>query len=49
MDTELVEPLEEGCIWRQARGAAIEVIGAKDVVGSSEKVLLFKTLVLKYI
>ncbi|KAJ4842310.1 hypothetical protein Tsubulata_026590 [Turnera subulata] len=38
VDTELVEPLQEGCVWRQARGAATEVLGAKGVVGSSEKV-----------
>ncbi|KAG5252114.1 LRR receptor serine/threonine-protein kinase [Salix suchowensis] len=37
VDTELVEPLQEGCIWRQARGAAAVILGAKDVVGSSEK------------
>ncbi|KAL5798783.1 hypothetical protein ACOSQ2_003603 [Xanthoceras sorbifolium] len=38
MDTELVEPVQEGCIWRQARGAAIEVSGAEGVAGSLEKV-----------
>lgn len=38
VDTELVEQLQEGCIWRQARGAATEVLGAEDVGGSSEKV-----------
>lgn len=38
MDTELVEPLQEGCIWRQARGSATVILGAEDVVGSSEKV-----------
>ncbi|KAJ6956432.1 hypothetical protein NC652_007494 [Populus alba x Populus x berolinensis] len=37
MDTELVEPLQEGCIWRQARGSATVILGAEDVVGSSEK------------
>ncbi|CAL5388002.1 unnamed protein product [Camellia sinensis] len=37
-DTELVEPLQEGCIWRQARGAATEVSGAESRVASSEKV-----------
>ncbi|KDP26399.1 hypothetical protein JCGZ_17557 [Jatropha curcas] len=36
VDFELVEPLQEGCIWRQARGAAI--LGIQDVAGSSEKV-----------
>lgn len=39
MDTEFVEQLQEGCIWRQARGAATEVLGAEDAGGSSEKVL----------
>lgn len=38
VDTELVEPLREGCIWLQARGAATEVSGVEDVAGSSEKV-----------
>ncbi|KAK9282548.1 hypothetical protein L1049_005469 [Liquidambar formosana] len=37
-DTELVEPLHEGCVWRQARGAATEVSGAEGKVASSEKV-----------
>ncbi|KAL7246942.1 hypothetical protein ACSBR2_001953 [Camellia fascicularis] len=37
-DTELVEPLQEGCVWRQARGAATEVSGAESRVASSEKV-----------
>ncbi|KAI4354408.1 hypothetical protein L6164_003270 [Bauhinia variegata] len=37
-DTELVEPLEESCIWRQARGAATEISGMEDVPGSLEKV-----------
>lgn len=27
MDIELVEPLQESCIWRQARGAASEISG----------------------
>lgn len=27
MDIELVEPLEESCIWCQARGAATEISG----------------------
>ena len=39
MDTEHVEQLQEGCIWRQARGAATEVLGIEDAGGSSEKVL----------
>lgn len=38
-DAELVEPLQEGCIWRQARGAATEVSGVEVVAGFSEKVL----------
>ena len=33
-DTELVEPLDEGCIWRQTRGTATEVLGR--VYSSSE-------------
>lgn len=37
-DTELVEPPQEGCIWRQARGTATEVSGAESKVASSEKV-----------
>ncbi|OWM77903.1 hypothetical protein CDL15_Pgr018472 [Punica granatum] len=37
-DTELVEPLKDSSIWRQARGAATEVLGSQGVVGSSEKV-----------
>ncbi|KAK1551644.1 hypothetical protein Q3G72_001907 [Acer saccharum] len=37
-DTVLVEPVQEGCIWRQARGAATEVSGAEGVAGSLEKV-----------
>ncbi|XP_065874457.1 uncharacterized protein [Euphorbia lathyris] len=38
VDAEVVEPLEEGCIWRQARGAATVVLEREGVVGSSEKV-----------
>ena len=37
VDTELVEPLQDGCIWHQARGAATEVSAVEDVAGSSEK------------
>lgn len=37
-DTELVEPVQDGCIWRLARGAAAEVSGAEDLVSASEKV-----------
>ncbi|XP_030532651.2 uncharacterized protein LOC115742487 isoform X2 [Rhodamnia argentea] len=37
-DTELMEPVQEGSIWRQARGAATEVRESGEEVGSSEKV-----------
>ncbi|CAI9290710.1 unnamed protein product [Lactuca saligna] len=37
-DTELVEPLDEACIWRQARGTATETLGAKNKVESTEKI-----------
>ncbi|XP_057965996.1 uncharacterized protein LOC131156378 isoform X2 [Malania oleifera] len=37
-DTELVEPIDESCIWRQARGAAADVSGGDSVVASSDKV-----------
>ncbi|KAH7864290.1 hypothetical protein Vadar_027896 [Vaccinium darrowii] len=37
-DTELVEPLQEGCVWRQARGAAMEVSGLDRKEASLEKV-----------
>ncbi|KAF5954656.1 hypothetical protein HYC85_007512 [Camellia sinensis] len=46
-DTELVEPLQEGCVWRQARGAATEVSGAESRVASSEKVVVYAALYLK--
>ena len=39
-DTELVQPLDEAFIWRQARGAATEVSGMEDVPGSIDKVLV---------
>jgi len=29
-DIEVVEPLHESCIWRQARGAAAEITGMDD-------------------
>lgn len=48
MDTELVEQLQEGCIWRQARGAATEVLGAEDVGGSSEKVPTWQSIYIYY-
>ncbi|XP_040994310.1 uncharacterized protein LOC121240843 isoform X2 [Juglans microcarpa x Juglans regia] len=38
VDTKLVEPLQEGCIWRWARGAAAEVSVVEVEAGSSEKV-----------
>ncbi|XAR60981.1 hypothetical protein NMG60_11034547 [Bertholletia excelsa] len=37
-DVELVEPLQEGCVWRQARGAATEASGAENKEASIEKV-----------
>lgn len=37
-DTELVESLQESCIWRQARGTASVVLKAEDEAGSLEKV-----------
>ncbi|XP_013638337.1 PREDICTED: uncharacterized protein LOC106343617 [Brassica oleracea var. oleracea] len=36
--TELVEPLQESCIWRQARGSITEVSNAGSAVEPSEKV-----------
>nr|XP_007134043.1 hypothetical protein PHAVU_010G014600g [Phaseolus vulgaris]ESW06037.1 hypothetical protein PHAVU_010G014600g [Phaseolus vulgaris] len=38
MDIELVEPLQESCIWCQARGAATEISGMDEVPGSLYKV-----------
>ncbi|XP_021767493.1 uncharacterized protein LOC110731886 [Chenopodium quinoa] len=35
---ELVEPLEESCVWRQVRGAAIEVLGMNNTAATAEKV-----------
>ncbi|CAI9264348.1 unnamed protein product [Lactuca saligna] len=37
-DTELVEPLDEACIWRQARGTTTETLGAENKVESMEKI-----------
>ncbi|KAE9611094.1 hypothetical protein Lal_00016217 [Lupinus albus] len=37
-DIELVEPLQESCVWRQARGAATEVSEVDDILGSLKKV-----------
>ncbi|KAH0881389.1 hypothetical protein HID58_068783 [Brassica napus] len=36
--TELVEPLQESCIWRQARGSITEVSNAGSAVEPAEKV-----------
>ncbi|KAL0371195.1 UNVERIFIED_CONTAM: hypothetical protein Sangu_0437600 [Sesamum angustifolium] len=36
--TDLVEQPQEGCIWRQARGAAAEVSGVENKAASSEQV-----------
>ncbi|CAM8959286.1 unnamed protein product [Rhodiola kirilowii] len=36
--TELVEPIQEGCIWRQARGAAVEISRSDQKEISLEKV-----------
>ncbi|KAJ4956279.1 hypothetical protein NE237_013062 [Protea cynaroides] len=36
--TMLAEPLQEGCIWRQARGSAAEISGSDSVATSAEKV-----------
>ncbi|KAL7113285.1 hypothetical protein ACP275_04G053100 [Erythranthe tilingii] len=37
-DADLVEQPQEGSIWRQARGAAVEVSGVENKAASSEKV-----------
>ncbi|XP_043721954.1 uncharacterized protein LOC122669282 isoform X3 [Telopea speciosissima] len=37
-DSMLAEPLQEGCIWRQARGSAAEISVSDSVATSSEKV-----------
>ncbi|KAJ0796600.1 putative transcription factor WD40-like family [Helianthus annuus] len=37
-NTELVEPLDEDCIWRQTRGTATETLVAKNKAESTEKV-----------
>ncbi|KAH9607638.1 hypothetical protein KSS87_014160, partial [Heliosperma pusillum] len=37
-NTELVEPLQEHCVWRQARGAAMEVSEMKTTAETSNKV-----------
>ncbi|KAF5202071.1 Nhl domain-containing protein [Thalictrum thalictroides] len=38
METELVGPLQEECIWRQARGSAAEISGFDDMETSTQKV-----------
>ncbi|KAL5997075.1 hypothetical protein ACLOJK_008003 [Asimina triloba] len=38
--TELAVPLKECCIWRQARGSAVEVSGIQSGAPSSEKVII---------
>lgn len=45
VDTELVEPLQEGCIWCQARGVSAIVSEVQDVEGPSEKVPIFSVCV----
>ncbi|XP_057534951.1 uncharacterized protein LOC130813203 isoform X2 [Amaranthus tricolor] len=37
-DTELVEPLEESCVWRHVRGAALDVSRMDSTVTTVEKV-----------
>ncbi|CAH1412050.1 unnamed protein product [Lactuca virosa] len=36
-DIELVEPLDEACIWRQTRGTATETLGPENKAESTEK------------
>lgn len=43
--TELVEPIQEGCIWRQARGAAVEISRQDQKEISIEKVLRSTSLI----
>ncbi|KAG1338013.1 hypothetical protein COCNU_04G003190 [Cocos nucifera] len=38
LGTELAAPLEESCIWRQARGSAVELSGSEGEGASTEKV-----------
>jgi len=40
VDIELIEPVQESCIWCQTRGAATEISGVDEVPGSLYKVLL---------
>ena len=47
-DTELVEPLDEGCIWRQTRGTATEVLGTENKAESTEKVELWTPFLASY-
>lgn len=37
-NTELLEPLHESCVWRQTRGAAMEVSGLESNASAKEKV-----------
>ncbi|GAB2281980.1 hypothetical protein Dimus_016545 [Dionaea muscipula] len=37
-NTVLVEPIQEGCIWRQVRGAAVDVSGVESIGESTDKV-----------
>lgn len=37
-NAELLEPLQEGCVWCQVRGAAVEVPGTDKIEASTEKV-----------
>ncbi|KVI12311.1 Six-bladed beta-propeller, TolB-like protein [Cynara cardunculus var. scolymus] len=46
-DTELVEPLDEGCIWRQTRGTATEVLTGENKAESTEKVIINAALYLR--
>ncbi|GAB2209966.1 hypothetical protein Droror1_Dr00027195 [Drosera rotundifolia] len=40
----LIEPMQEGCIWRQVRGAALEVSRVESVGESTEKVSMAQQL-----
>lgn len=46
-DIELVEPLKEDSVWRQARGTATEILIVEDVAGPSEKVTLLHAFLFK--
>ncbi|KAF6173598.1 hypothetical protein GIB67_022957 [Kingdonia uniflora] len=47
VDVELATPLQEGCIWRQARGSATEVSGSGNLHTSIEKVIICAVLYLR--